>query len=143
MPFRLNDSKLCFMRTLLRLLIDAFNFLHLLFVDLTHAFSIELNDKQLHFYVIGIAFLVVFIFLNAVFKWLSKYSVSIITFIVVFTFSIVVTLAIEVGQFQSGSGQMDFKDVIWGLYGVVVFVGFYVLTVSVLKLILKRVKIKA
>lgn len=110
------------MRTLLNLLITIFNEFHVAFVELSKSLGYELSDKQLHFIVIGGLFLVIYFFINALFKWLSKYSISMISFIVVFSFAVVVTMAIEVGQYQSGSGQMDFKDVVWGLYGVLFFI---------------------
>ena len=115
------------MRTLLRLIINIFNYLHTQLADLFKLSAYEFTDKQLHFIILGLFFLVLFIFVEAIFKRLAKLSVSIISFIYVFTVGTVVALAIEVGQYQSGSGQMDFKDVTWGLYGLVIFIVVYAL----------------
>lgn len=115
------------MRTLLRLIINIFNYLHTQFADVFKLSSYDFTDKQLHFIILGVFFLFMFMFIEAIFKHLAKISVSIISFIYVFTVGTVVALAIEIGQYQSGSGQMDFKDVTWGLYGLVIFIVVYVL----------------
>lgn len=128
------------MRTLLNLLITIFNEFHVAFVELSKSLGYELSDKQLHFIVIGGLFLVIYFFINALFKWLSKYSISMISFIVVFSFAVVVTMAIEVGQYQSGSGQMDFKDVVWGLYGVVLIIIIFESIKYVLQSLLRLLK---
>ena len=41
----------------------------------------------------------------------------VIAFIYVFTVMIVITFAIEIGQKVSGTGQMEFADIMYGLVG--------------------------
>lgn len=115
------------MKTLLSLIIKLFDLLHVFLISLLKENGIILTDKQMHFMILGIAFLFVFILIEYIFKQLAKLSVSVIAFVYVFTVSVVVALAIEIGQYQNKSGQMDFYDVTWGLYGVIVFILVFVI----------------
>lgn len=110
------------MRTLLQLLIDLFSHFHSFFVQLTQNLGFYLTDKQLHFFIIGIVFLFLYILSDMLFRVLSKVNISIITFIFSFTLSIVISFAIEIGQYQSGTGNMELLDIAWGIYGFIIFV---------------------
>ena len=110
------------MKTILQLLIDLFAFFHRYFVQLTQQLGYNLSDKQLHFIIIGIVFLLLYILTDVLFRALSKISISILTFIFSFTLSIVISFAIEIGQYQSGSGNMELADIAWGIYGFLVFI---------------------
>lgn len=113
------------MRTLLQLLIDIFAYFHSYFVEITQLWGLNFTDKQLHFIVIGIVFLFLYIFTDILFRALSKISISIITFIFSFTLSIVISFAIEIGQYQSGTGNMELADIAWGIYGFFVFITIF------------------
>ena len=110
------------MRTLLQLLIDLFSIFHSFFVKITQNLGFNFTDKQLHFFIIGIVFLFLYILTDILFRALSKVSISIITFIFSFTLSIVISIAIEIGQYQSGTGNMELADIAWGIYGFIVFI---------------------
>lgn len=110
------------MRTLLQLLIDIFSYFHSFFVQITLSLGFNFTDKQLHFIIIGILFLFLYIVTDILFRALSKVSISIITFIFSFTLSIVISFAIEIGQYQSGRGNMELADIAWGIYGFFVFI---------------------
>ena len=127
------------MRTILQLLIDIFTFFHSFFVQFTIRLGYEFGDKQLHFLVIGIAFLVLYVFTDILFRALSKISVSIITFIFSFTLSIVISFAIEIGQYQSGNGKMELADIAWGIYGFIVFIALFEMFRFIFKMIRKWV----
>ena len=60
-----------------------------------------------------------------VFKRLAKWSITAVSFIYVFTVMTVIGLAIEIGQKITGTGEMDFQDVVAGLYGVLAFFAVY------------------
>ncbi len=128
------------MKLLLQALIDIFNFFHRLFSSLSNEFGLGMNDKALHFYVIGVIFFILYLFINPIFKKLSQYSIKLLSFIYVFTLALVVSVAIEVAQYQSRSGQMDLMDVIWSLFGfLVIFLGFK-LFMAIIKFIIKQIK---
>ena len=69
--------------------------------------------------------MVLFFAVHFVFKRLARFSISAISFIYVFTVMTVLGFAIEVGQKITGTGEMDFADVVAGLYGVLAFFGIY------------------
>ena len=128
------------MKLLLQALIDIFNFFHRLFSSLSNEFGLGMNDKALHFYVIGVIFFILYLIINPIYKKLSQYSIKLLSFIYVFTLALVVSVAIEIAQYQSRSGQMDLMDVIWSLFGfLVIFLGFK-LFMAIIKFIIKQVK---
>lgn len=80
--------------------------------------SIPLDDKQLHFIVIGAIGLAMIFIVYPVFKLLAKYNhTMVIAWIYVFTLMIVLVFAIEIGQGWSGTGAMEMADVVYGLAG--------------------------
>jgi hypothetical protein len=107
------------MKTLLQALVDIFNIFHRTFSNLSNEFGLSLNDKALHFYVIGFIFYLIYLFINPLFNKIGQYSIRFISFIYVLTMTIVVSIAIEVAQFQSKSGQMELMDVIWSVAGFI------------------------
>ena len=85
------------------------------------------DDKKLHFIVIGIFGILMFLVLKPLFNYLSKKDLVIsITFIYVITLLIVISFAIEIGQYITGSGAMDLKDIGAGLFGFLCIFLFYV-----------------
>ena len=64
-----------------------------------------------------------------VFKWLAKHEhVMVIAWIYVLTLIIVITFAIEIGQKVTGTGNMEFADIVMGVFGfIVMFLVFSVL----------------
>ena len=88
-------------------------------------YGLALNDKQMHFIVMLAVGMVLFFFVQAVFTRLAEISVTMISFIYVFTVMTVLGFAIEVGQRITGTGSMDFADIVAGLYGVLAFFAVY------------------
>ena len=88
-------------------------------------FRLPFDDKALHFIVMLVLGMVLFFIVHFVFKRLARLSISAISFIYVFTVMAVVGFAIEVGQGITGTGNMDFNDIVAGLYGVLTFFAVY------------------
>lgn len=88
--------------------------------------SRQLTDKQLHFLIIGGMGLCMVFVIYPIFKALAKRNhIMTVTWVYVFTLVLVITLAIEVGQGITGSGQMEFMDMMSGVVGfLVLFVLF-------------------
>lgn len=122
------------MKTILQFLINLFTYFHSFFVSITRNIGLNLTDKQLHFLIIGIFFLFLYIFTDMIFRALSKISISILTFIFTFTLSIVISFAIEIGQFQSGTGNMELADIAWGIYGFLIFILFFEISRAIYRL---------
>lgn len=128
------------MKTILQLLIDIFTFFHSYFVRLTLHLGFSFSDKQLHFIIIGILFLFLYIITDIVFRSLSKISISILTFIFTFTLSIVISFAIEIGQFQSGTGNMELSDIAWGIYGFLVSIVIFEIVRFIYRFVINLIK---
>ena len=92
---------------------------------LNDGFELRLSDKDLHFFIMALTGMVLFFVVHAVFRRLAKWSITAVSFIYVFTVMTVLGFAIEIGQRISGTGQMDFGDVVAGLYGVLAFFAVY------------------
>ena len=88
-------------------------------------FSLPFDDKALHFIVMLALGMALFFVVHVLFKRLAKISVTAISFIYVFTVMAVIGFAIEVGQRITGTGNMDFGDIVAGLYGVLAFFAVY------------------
>lgn len=94
-------------------------------MHLNDRFELMLDDKTLHFLVMAAVGMVIFFMVHFVFKRLAKWSITVISFIYVFTVMTVLGFAIEIGQRITGTGEMDFHDVVAGLYGVLAFFAVY------------------
>ena len=92
-------------------------------------FEYSFTDKELHFIVIGALGLGLILLIYPLFKWLaSKGRVLAITWIYVLTVLVVLTFAIEMGQHVTGTGTMEFGDVVAGLGG------FFAVTAAIIVL---------
>lgn len=86
----------------------------------------NLTDKQLHFWVIGLFGMALILVLQPIFKGLAENDLTlIITWIYVFTVVLVITFAIELGQWYTGSGVMESEDVFYGITGFLVMFVIY------------------
>lgn len=94
---------------------------------LNDGFELRLGDKDLHFVIMALAAMLLFFVVHAVFRRLAKWSITAVSFIYVFTVMTVLGFAIEIGQRISGTGEMDFADIVAGLYGVLAFFAVYTL----------------
>lgn len=92
---------------------------------LNDGFELRLGDKDLHFVIMALAAMLLFFVVHALFKRLARWSLTAVSFIYVFTVMTVLGFAIEIGQRISGTGEMDFGDIVAGLYGVLAFFAVY------------------
>jgi sugar phosphate permease len=101
--------------------------------------NLSLNDKDLHFWIMGIIGIFVFLIVLILSKLISKmpFGITILSFLYTFTFMVVLVFAIEIQQAITNRGNMEFQDAIVGLWGYVVFfLGFAI--ISSVFLIAKR-----
>jgi len=102
--------------------------IHNYIMRLNDAFEYNFTDKELHFLVIGILGMCFIFVVYPVFKILAKSGhVMVIAWIYVFTLILVISFAIEIGQKVTGTGNMDFSDIMSGLFGF--FVLFFLFSV--------------
>ena len=113
---------------LIYLIINIIAKLHSKFLSLNDAYGLALSDKQLHFLIIGLFGFGMLVVLQPIIRWLCEHDGSLlITFAYVFSAILVITFAIEIGQGFSGTGDMDFKDILSGIFGFFVFFAIYLL----------------
>lgn len=125
------------MKELVILITEMVNQFHDAFISLCGILGIHLTDKDMHFWVIGIFGIFFFGFTHAVFTWLSKWSMTALSFIYTVTVIIVIVFAIEIQQKVTGRGNMEFLDATEGIKGFLVFFMFFLL----LKMLLRFIKI--
>ena len=121
----------------LRMLVAWLSRAHNYILTLNDRFEYSFSDKELHFLVIGAIGLALILLVYPVFRLLANHNrVLAITWIYVLTVLLVLTFAIEIGQRITGSGTMDFSDVVAGMGG------FFAVTavIVVLHLLLWTVK---
>ena len=102
----------------LRLLVTWMSRAHSYILTLNDRFEYSFSDKELHFIVIGATGLMLILLVYPVFKLLANHNrVLAITWIYALTVLVVVTFAIEIGQRITGTGSMDFGDIVAGMGG--------------------------
>ena len=99
--------------------------IHESMMHLNDSFELALSEKQLHFIVRFVLGLFLLFMVHFVFRRLARWSITAVSFIYVFTVMTVLGFAIEIGQRITGTGNMDFDDIVAGLYGVLVFFVIY------------------
>ena len=87
-----------------------------------------LTDKQLHFLIMGLTGMGILMVIYPLFLILSRHHVLTIAWIYVFTVMVVLCFAIEIGQGITGTGNMEFADILSGMAGfMLLFIIFAVL----------------
>jgi len=127
------------MKEILQWIISTITIFHREFLKLNDQTNLNLNDKQLHFYVFGLACFMLFLLVHFVFKRLAKVSIMAISWFYTLTVSVVLAFAIEIGQRQTGTGKMDFWDIVYGINGYLFFCALFVFCLLVIYIIKKYV----
>lgn len=102
--------------------------------QITLRFGIQMTDKELHFWVIGLVGILFFLLTYLMFKWIDrfKFKTTILAFIYTFTMMIVLVFAIEIQQAITNRGNMEFTDAVMGLWGFVVFFFIYSIVAGIM-----------
>ncbi|MEK4377632.1 hypothetical protein [Bacillus sp. FSL R5-0434] len=123
------------MKELAVVITEMINQFHDAFISICGMLGIQLTDKEMHFWVIGIFGIFFFAVTHAVFTWLSKWSLTALSFIYTVTIIIVIVFAIEIQQKVTGRGNMEFLDATEGLKGFLVFFFIFLFLKMLLRLI--------
>lgn len=106
---------------------------HAYILRLNDAYEYQFSDKELHFLVIGLLGIGMVCVIYPLFKWLARRKHEmVIAWIYVFTVLVVITFAIEIGQGYTGTGNMEFEDIMFGLMGFIVMFAAFALVRMVL-----------
>lgn len=93
---------------------------HNYLLRLNDAYEYNFSDKELHFLIIGAMGMAMIFAVHPLFKWLAKHNhIMVISWTYVFTLIIVITFAIEIGQRVTNTGVMEFKDIVFGVFGFI------------------------
>ena len=113
------------MARILRMLLAWVSRAHSAILSLNDRFEYSFTDKELHFLVIGAIGLALILLVYPVFRLLAKHNrVLAITWIYALTVLLMLTFAIEIGQSITGSGTMEFGDIVtlrlllWAVKGI-------------------------
>ena len=130
------------MSSALKFITSIVNYFHDILVQLTRHLGLHFTDKQLHFLVIGLLGMVLFILVHKLFKYLVRYSLMAISFIYTLTVLVVLVFAIEIEQKITGRGHMDFQDIVEGIWGFLVAFALYIGLVIIIGWLKKFLRIK-
>lgn len=121
------------MTDFLYMIVEIIARIHSAILTWNDSFETVFTDKELHFLVIGILGMGMLFVIYPLFKILSRNHVLVIAWIYVFTVIIVIVFAIEIGQGFTGTGTMDFDDIVAGVVGfMAMFLVFVVVRAVVL-----------
>lgn len=110
--------------------------IHTFFLQLNNSFETHFTDKTLHFLALGAFGMLLILVIHPLFVWLSKNGHTIvITFLYVFTVVIVIAFAIEIGQRVTGTGHMEFADIMYGVVGFLAFFLVFLVARGIFKLV--------
>ena len=103
-------------------------------LTLNDTFELYLDDKQLHFLVVGLLGMAILLVIHPLFTFLARRNHTlIISWVYVFTVILVLTFAIEIGQFVSGTGSMEMGDIVSGTGGFLLMFCAFALIRAVVK----------
>lgn len=121
------------MTDLLYAIVEIIARIHTEILTWNDSFEMTFTDKELHFIVIGLLGMGMLFVIYPLFKLLSKNHVLVIAWIYVFTVIMVIVFAIEIGQGFTGTGTMDFDDIVAGVVGfMAMFIAFVIVRAVVL-----------
>lgn len=112
------------MKEIIQILAEIVNNLHdfiLFFVSDT--LNSNATDKDLHFWIMGIIGIIIFLFVLFLSNLISRmrFGITILSFLYTFTVMVVLVFAIEIQQALTSRGNMEFQDAAIGLWGFIVF----------------------
>jgi hypothetical protein len=103
----------------LLILVNAINYFHDFVVSIFKFLGLGLTDKDLHFWFVGVVGTLIFVVSDVIFRYVNRWSISVISFIYTFTVLIVVVFGLEIEQKITGRGSMEFADIVSGLWGFI------------------------
>ncbi|MDM5212689.1 hypothetical protein QUF94_14780 [Peribacillus sp. NJ4] len=126
------------MKEIIQILAEVVNNLHdfiLFFVSDT--LNSNATDKDLHFWIMGIIGIIIFLFVLFLSNLISRmrFGITILSFLYTFTVMVVLVFAIEIQQALTSRGNMEFQDAAIGLWGFIVFFMVFAVLSSIFLLV--------
>lgn len=126
------------MGQVLRVIASILNNVHDFIIYISNNLGFNLTDKELHFWIVGSIGIIIFFIADIIFKHLAKWSISFITFIFTLTVLMVFVFGLEIEQKITGRGNMEFSDIVSGIWGFVTLFSIYLITRITASLIKKK-----
>ena len=128
------------MESLLYAIVGFFARVHNSILSWNDSIETSFTDKELHFLVIGLLGIVLICIFHPLFLWLSrKGHTMVVSFLYVFTVIVTIAFAIEIGQGATGTGSMEFDDIMYGVVGFLFFFLVFLAIRGVVHFIIRRV----
>ena len=126
------------MESLLYAIVGLVARIHYAILSWNDSIETSFTDKELHFLIIGIVGILLIFAIHPLFLWLSRSGhTMIISFLYVLTVIIVLAFAIEIGQGVTGTGAMEFDDILSGIIGFLIFFIIFALIRALVHLIIR------
>ena len=112
------------MKEFIQIIAEVVNNIHdFILVFVSDTLNSDATDKDLHFWIMGILGIIIFLFVFGISKVIIKmrFGITILSFLYTFTAMVVLVFAIEIQQALTDRGNMEFKDAAIGLWGFIVF----------------------
>ncbi|MBQ0059080.1 MAG: hypothetical protein KBS83_03850 [Lachnospiraceae bacterium] len=127
------------MKELLYIIVGGIAKIHEQLLTLNNSFERSFSDKELHFLVMGILGMALIFVIYPLFKSLARSGhIMTIAWIYVFTLMVVITFAVEIGQQITGSGAMEFADIMFGLVGFMAMFLVFAIILGVFHFLFRR-----
>ena len=115
--------------------------IHNYLMQLNNSCETAFTDKELHFIVIGLLGMGMIFVIYPLFKYLARnHHEMVIAWIYVFTVIVGITFAIEIGQKITGTGHMEFADILYGIVGFLVMFFVFCILRGIWRLIRKLIR---
>ena len=129
------------MKVVLYKLVEIIAIIHEKIMGLNDAHAAAFTDKELHFLVMGVLGMGMIFVVYPLFKKLAQYNhVMVIAWIYVFTLILVLAFAIEIGQGFTGTGNMEFGDIVLGVFGFFVMFAVFAVIRGIYHVICRALK---
>ncbi|ACV64260.1 small membrane protein [Desulfofarcimen acetoxidans DSM 771] len=127
------------MAGILNILSNFVNNLHDIILYISKVIGLNLSDKDLHFWLIGALGIFIFFVTDVIFKRIAMFNVSVISFIYTFTVLLVIVFGLEIEQKITHRGNMEFADIVAGLWGFLCMFSIYLIIQIAISLIKKAI----
>ena len=102
--------------------------IHTWIMQLNNSLEPGFSDKELHFLVVGVVGMALFLVVHPIVKFLTRRGWEMaVSWLYTMTLILVLTFGIEIGQKITSTGTMDFADIVFGVGGFLAGFAIYFL----------------